>query len=252
MLESSSAQNLCVLHVHVAVISPTFVQTGKGDREKTSPVAVAENSLTISKAKQNHYYEIHQLQKDKAKAVTLMANNTNRPCSCRTLLELIPSLTGFGLFGSNDKGLFVGCLIESITDGCELTWISNVGLCVVGRKKFQAGCNVVADGEGLIVVGRNIFQAGFNVGLFVAGGWKDVGVGGNRFGWVGLFDSGDVVGTMEEKGCVLGGFGVWVGICGGSGITAINATFCSIISPPLKSKQVVLPVSGLTELSASG
>jgi len=76
-----------------------------------------------------------------------------------------------------------GCSI-----GCKLGLFSgaDVGLFVVGTKKFQAGCNVGSlvgslvegggegllvegGGEGLLVVGRKIFPSGFIVGMFVVG-----------------------------------------------------------------------------------
>ncbi len=64
---------------------------------------------------------------------------------------------------------------------------------------------------------------------------------------VGFVDIGDFEGAAVKYGCVLGGFGAGVGLWISS-----NATFCSIISPPLKSRHTVSPVSGSTELSASG
>jgi len=76
-----------------------------------------------------------------------------------------------------------GCSI-----GCKLGLFSgaDVGLFVVGTKKFQAGCNVGSlvgslvegggkgllvegGGEGLLAVGRKIFPSGFIVGMFVVG-----------------------------------------------------------------------------------
>ena len=97
-------------------------------------------------------------------------------------------------------------------------------------------------------------------------------------GGVGLVAIGDFDGTRVKYGCVLGGFGARVGlrlvvgfvaigdfegatvkygcVFGGFGAGVViwdhNATFCSIISPPLKFRHTVSPVSGLNELSASG
>jgi len=56
----------------------------------------------------------------------------------------------------------------------------------------------------------------------------------------------DIDGTGVKYGCVFGGFGAEVGRW------YHNATFRSIISPPLKFRHNVSPVSGLTELSTSG
>jgi len=87
-------------------------------------------------------------------------------------------------------------------------------------------------------------KLGRGVGLFVL-----VLEGGrNRWGCgVGFVDVGNFEGAMVKYGCVLCGFGAGVGLCLSS-----NTTFCSIISPPLKSRHTVSPVSGLKELSASG
>ncbi len=79
--------------------------------------------------------------------------------------------------------------------------------------------------------------------LFGRGVGMLVFVGGVGFVAIGEFD---IDGTGVECGCVFGGFGAenlrWYR----------SATFCSIISPLLKFKHTVSPVSGLNELSASG
>jgi hypothetical protein len=96
-------------------------------------------------------------------------------------------------------------------------------------------------------VGGGLFGRDFGVGGGVGPFIRGVGllVFGDGVGFVGDFE-----GATVEYGSVLGGFGAGVGF--GVGFSYHNATFCSIISPPLKSRHTVSPLSGLMELSASG
>eukprot|EP00984_Skeletonema_dohrnii_P031088 scaffold23165_cov83-Skeletonema_dohrnii-CCMP3373.AAC.1 len=101
--------------------------------------------------------------------------------------------------------------------------------------------NKLGRGVGGGLFGRDV-EVGGGVGPFIRG------VGLLVFGdGVGFVDIGDFV---EGAGCVLGGLGAGVGF--GVGFSYHNATFCSLISPPLRSRHTVSPLSGLIELSASG
>jgi len=100
--------------------------------------------------------------------------------------------------------------------------------------------NKLGRGVGGGLFGRDV-GVGVGVGPFIRG------VGLLVFGdGVGFVDIGDFEGAAVEYGCVLGGFVAEVGFW------YHNATFCSITSPPLKSRHTVSPLAGLMELSAPG